>query len=282
MNTEIPIYIEYTFVIEPVQPWSEILIAELAEVQFESFVETETGVLAYIRKEDWHTALLSSVELLSRTDISISYQHQEIEQVNWNQAWEDNFSPIVIDNLCYIRAPFHPKKAEIPFEIIIEPKMSFGTGHHETTFMMSQYILELSDLNSCSVADIGCGTGVLAILAKMKGSSRTVAVDIDTWCYENALENCQRNDTESIDVRLGNCQVLENENFDIVLANINRNVLLAELPTYRKLLSTDGRLFLSGFYHEDLAQIKKVCSRLNLRYVSHKIKNNWVAAYFEL
>ena len=280
MGTETPVYIEYTFDVEPVHPWSEILIAELAAVQFESFVEAETGVLAYIQKKDWHSAILSSIALLSKTNVSISFRWKEIEQINWNQAWEDNFNPITIHGQCYIRAPFHPEKKDIPLEIIIEPKMSFGTGHHETTYMMSDYVLELP-VASRSIVDIGCGTGILAILAKKRGAARTVAIDIDSWCFENTLENCQRNQTESIEVRLGSCRVLEGEYFDMVIANINRNVLLAELPAYKKLLTNNGKLILSGFYTEDLSQIKSLCSNLDLKYVSHKIRNNWVAAYFE-
>ena len=180
-------YIEYIFKVEPMQPGTEILIAELGYAGFESFVETEEGVTAYIQKEDWNEAILKEINILNSEEFKISFTFSEIEQINWNQEWEKNFEPIEVDGKCTVRAPFHPQK-NFEYEIVIEPKMSFGTGHHETTFMMLQFILE-NDFKNKTVLDMGCGTAVLAILAEMRGASKLDAIDIDEWCFENSLEN---------------------------------------------------------------------------------------------
>lgn len=272
------IYMEYQFIVEPVQPVSDILIAELGEVGFESFVEEETGVLAYIQKGDWRENILDGVSILKNTDFKIAYEAKEIEQENWNATWEQNFQPILVNDVCMVRAPFHEKK-EIAYDIIIEPKMSFGTGHHETTHMMLQHILHL-DLEDKTVLDMGCGTGVLAILASKRGAKKIDAIDIDNWCYLNSLENVERNFTDNVKVYEGDASLLTEQKYDIVIANINRNILLEDIPKYGNCLNRNGILLVSGFYTEDLELITDKCAEAGLRFEKNLEKNNWVAAKY--
>ncbi|MDT0555915.1 50S ribosomal protein L11 methyltransferase [Patiriisocius hiemis] len=272
-------YIEYTFIINPLHPGTEILIAELGSVGFESFVENEKGIAAYIQKTDWTETVLEDIYILKSNEFEISFSKKEIEQVNWNQEWEKNFTPIEVDGSCVVRAPFH-KTFNVDFEIVIEPKMSFGTGHHETTFMMLQYILE-NKYSKKSVLDMGCGTAVLAILAKMKGATQVDAIDIDDWCVENSIENCNRNGCEDVNVILGDKGALPNKpKYHTIIANINRNILLNDMNQYVKSLKEKGEVYLSGFYLEDLSIIKNHCNTLGLTFVSNKESNNWVAAKF--
>ncbi|WP_422081343.1 50S ribosomal protein L11 methyltransferase [Ulvibacterium sp.] len=273
------IYIEYTFRIHPLQPASEILIAELGELGFESFVETPEGVQAYLQKEDWKEDILDSVLILGNPDFEISYESKEIEQQNWNVTWERNFNPIQVDDLCTVRAPFH-KKSSSKFDIVIEPKMSFGTGHHETTHMMLRYILE-DNFEGKSVLDMGTGTGVLAILAEMKGAVDIDAIDIDHWCYLNALENVERNDCHQIQVLQGDSSTIpHHKKYDIILANINRNILLNDISIYANCLKQDGSLFLSGFYSKDIIVISAKCTDVSLKFEKNIEKNNWVAVKY--
>lgn len=271
-------YFEFHFIIDPVQPASEILIAELGYLGFESFVENDDGITAYIPEEEYEEDLLANVHILQSEDFKITYDQQEIERVNWNEEWEKNFTPILVDEHCSVRAPFH-EKPDVEFDIIIEPKMSFGTGHHATTHMMIQHILK-NDWEGKSVLDMGCGTGVLAILAAMKGAKTIDAIDIDNWCYLNTLENISRNDCEHINVEEGGAELLEGREYDMILANINRNILLRDLPEYEKCLKPDGNLFLSGFYKGDLAAIEKACEKLGLDFVENFERNDWIAAKF--
>ncbi|NKI25716.1 50S ribosomal protein L11 methyltransferase [Arenibacter sp. 6A1] len=272
------IYIEYNFKVSPVQPASDILIAELGEVQFESFVETEDGVQAYIKKEDWNPNILEGLPILENSLFAIEYEFVEIEQENWNATWEKNFNAIQVGDKCVVRAPFHDKPV-VEFDIVIEPKMSFGTGHHETTHMMMQHILEL-DFKGKSVLDMGSGTGVLAILAAMKGASEIDAIDIDNWCYLNAMENIERNNCEHIKVYEGDASLLVDQKYDVIIANINRNILLEDIPTYVKCLAPNGVLLLSGFYKEDIAMISEKCESVGLRFENNFEKNNWVAVKY--
>ncbi|MEZ4971525.1 MAG: 50S ribosomal protein L11 methyltransferase [Flavobacteriaceae bacterium] len=272
------IYLEYNFKVNPVQPASDILIAELGEVQFESFVETEDGVQAYIKKEDWYPNILDGLQILSNPLFHIDYDYSEIEQENWNATWESNFSPIQVGRQCVIRAPFH-ERPKVDYDIVIEPKMSFGTGHHETTHMMLQHILE-HDFNGKSVLDMGSGTGVLAILAAMKGAAAIDAIDIDNWCYLNAKENIERNNCSHINVYEGTADLLVDRQYDIIMANINRNILLEDIPAYVKCLNKGGILFLSGFYTEDLSKISERCGEVGLKFEKNLEKNNWVAVKY--
>lgn len=272
------IYIAYYFKVNPLQPAVEILIAELGYAGFESFVETEEGLTAYIQKEEWDKDILETIQILKSDEFKISYTFDEIEQTNWNAEWEKNFNPIVVDDLCAVRAPFHDA-FNTKYDIIIEPKMSFGTGHHETTHMMIQHILN-NDFEGKSVLDMGCGTGVLAILAEMKGAKMVDAIDIDNWCYVNSLENVERNNCKNINVYEGDVNLLEGKKYDIVIANINRNILLNDLETYINTLNRDGNLFLSGFYESDIPIINNKCLDLGMQFVEKLKKNNWVALKF--
>ncbi|OEK08772.1 ribosomal protein L11 methyltransferase [Flavivirga aquatica] len=272
------IYIGYQFKVSPLQPGVEILIAELGYAGFESFVETEEGVTAYIQKEEWNDSILEDVQILNSEEFKIDYEFNEIEQTNWNEEWEKNFNPIVVDNVCAVRAPFH-EKFDTEYDIIIEPKMSFGTGHHETTHMMIQHILK-NDFANKSVLDMGCGTGVLAILAEMKGAKPIDAVDYDNWCYLNSLENVESNNAQHITVIEGDASVLLGKKYDIIIANINRNILLNDLENYIACLNANGTLFLSGFYNDDIPVIEAECNKNELEFQSKLEKNNWVALEF--
>ena len=271
-------YLEFRFKIEPLQPASEILVAELGYLGFESFVEEEDGITAYIPAEEYEDDLLAGVHILQSEEFEITYSKGEIEQVNWNEEWEKNFNPIMVDDTCSVRAPFHPAPG-VEYDIIIEPKMSFGTGHHATTHMMIQHILK-NDWNDKTVLDMGCGTGVLAILASLKGAKFVDAIDIDNWCYQNTLENVDRNDCDNINVEEGGAELLQDRKYDMILANINRNILLRDIPVYIDCLTEKGGLFLSGFYEEDIPIIKEACVENGLTYIEHFERSNWVAVKF--
>ncbi|WP_420574493.1 50S ribosomal protein L11 methyltransferase [Kordia sp.] len=271
-------YIGYTFKVQPTQPGTEILIAELGFAGFESFVENEEGVNAYIQKNDWHEGILDNIQILNNSEFQISYLKEEIAQVNWNEEWEKNFEPIEVDGKCAVRAPFH-EKPSVTYDIVIEPKMSFGTGHHETTHMMLQHILN-TDVADKKVLDMGCGTGVLAILAEMKGAKPIDAIDIDNWCYLNSLENVDRNNCQHISVYEGDVSLLDGKKYDIIIANINRNILLNDIPQYANCLNANGILFLSGFYTEDIPIITETCTKSKLKFEDKLEKNNWVALKF--
>ncbi|MDX1830283.1 MAG: 50S ribosomal protein L11 methyltransferase [Lutibacter sp.] len=269
------VYIAYHFKIQPKEPASEILIAELGNVGFESFVETEEGLTAYIQQKDWYETILEGIYVLQSEEFEIEYTKEIIKQVNWNSEWEKNFNPIQVDNLVSVRAPFH-ENPNLKYDIVIEPKMSFGTGHHETTHMMIQHLLDL-DLNDKKVLDMGCGTGILAILAEMKGAKPIDAIDNDNWCFVNSLENVERNNCKEISVFEGDASMLKNKNYEVIIANINRNILLNDMQTYTECLSEKGVLLLSGFYKEDIPIIDKEVAKYGLKLDKTIERNNWVA-----
>ena len=269
------IYIEYNFKTSPKEPPTEILIAELGNVGFESFVENEDGVVAYIQKNDWNSSILDEVFVLNSKEFSIEYSQKEIEQTNWNAEWEKNFNPIEVQGLVSIRAPFH-ENINLKYDIVIEPKMSFGTGHHETTHMMVQHLIDL-DLENKKALDMGCGTGILAIFAEMKGANPIDAIDIDNWCYQNSLENVERNNCKNIFVFEGDSSLLINKKYDVIIANINRNILLMDIKTFTGCLNDTGVLLLSGFYEDDIPIIDAEVSKYNLKLEKVIEKNNWVA-----
>ena len=272
------IYIGYHFTIEPLELGSEILIAELGEKAFESFIETESGISAFVQKDLWGINILEDIQILTNPEFKIEFTFEEIEQVNWNEEWEKNFEPIDVDGKCHVRAPFH-EKTNAEFDIIIEPKMSFGTGHHETTHMMIQHILE-TDLVGKKTLDMGCGTAILAILAEMKGAQPIDAIDIDNWCYLNSIENAERNNCKNISVYESDASLLVGKKYDVIIANINRNILLNDMQQYKDCLNENGILFLSGFYTEDIPVISESCTSRGLSYVKQFERNNWVALKF--
>jgi len=272
------IYIEYNFRIIPLQPASDIIIAELGEAGFENFMETDKGVSAYIKKKDWNKAILDDLQILSNPEFKITYKLIEIKQENWNAVWEQDFKAIHIGDQCVVRTPFH-EVPKVEYDIVIEPKMSFGTGHHETTYMMLQLILG-HDFRGKSVLDMGCGTGVLAILAGMKGATLVDAIDIDNACYVNTKENVVRNGHDQIKVYEGDAGLLVDQEYDIIIANINRNILLRDIPIYSNHLNRQGTLILSGFYLEDIPLISEKCVEMKLSFQENLEKNNWVAAVY--
>ena len=272
------IYIGYYFKVKPLQPGVEILIAELGYAGFESFVETEEGVTAYIQKEECKSSILDDIQILNSDEFEISFTFEDIEQTNWNAEWEKNFNPIVVDDSCTVRAPFH-EQSNTTYDIVIEPKMSFGTGHHETTHMMIQHILK-NDFKNKSVLDMGCGTGVLAILAEKRGAKPIDAIDIDNWCYLNSIENVERNKCEYITVHEGDSSLLKNKKYDIIIANINRNILLKDMEIYASSLNKKGMLFLSGFYNSDIPIIETECEKYMLKLDEKLERNKWVSLKF--
>ena len=271
-------YLEFKFIIEPVQPASEILIAELGLAGFESFVENEDGITAYIPKEEYEPESLAGIHILQSGEFDISYTSKEIEQVNWNEEWEKNFHPILVDDICSVRAPFHPE-TDVKYDIIIEPKMSFGTGHHATTHMVIRFLLK-HNLQGKKVLDMGCGTGVLAILAEKRGAKVVDAIDIDNWCYLNTLENVEWNGCSNITAYEGTAELLEGREYDAIIANINRNILLEDIKIYSKCLKAGGELYLSGFYEADIPAIKEECGKHFLDCIDSLERDEWVALRF--
>ena len=272
-------YLRCTLGLTPAEPAREIFIAALSELGFESFEETESGLQAYIQEPLWDEAAFRALPYLKHPDWEVSWDLAWIEPRNWNAAWEKAYDPIRVRDLCMVRAPFHEAEAGIPFDIIISPKMSFGTGHHQTTYLMLDYLLDL-DLEGTSVLDVGSGTGVLAILAGMKGAGPITAIDIDPWAFENCRENTGRNGQQDIEVLQGEVRTVKDRHYDVVLANINKNVLLEDLKTYAGLLGKGGMLLLSGFYSGDLSDLQQVAAAHGLTLQDTRERDDWTAACF--
>ena len=258
----------------------EILIAELGALNFESFVNTENGLQAYVQEEDFDEREVRAIYILENPDFFITMVVVTIEQQNWNAEWEKNFEPIEVDGKCVVRASFHAKK-DVEFDIVIEPKMSFGTGHHETTHQMIAQLLTM-DVSGKRVLDMGCGTGILAILACMKGACSITGIDIDEWAYENTLENIRKNKCSQIIVKQGGAELLRNSSYDIILANINRNILLNDMEAYTNTMSTRSKIALSGFYTSDVSYIDTKARTLGLRLLRQSEKNNWAALVYQM
>jgi ribosomal protein L11 methyltransferase len=252
----------------------DILLCRLLGEGFESFVEAENILLAYIPV---HLFMKEMVEPILDA-FHVTYQYTMIPKQNWNEEWEKHYDPVLISDKCFIRAPFHPPLKGIQFEIVIEPKMSFGTAHHETTVMMIELMME-SEFTGRKVLDMGCGTGVLAILARKLGATSVVAVDNDEWSYQNSLENVRKNKADMIHVVFGDVKMIDTTGFDIILANINRNVLLENLPDYSRMMPK-GELLLSGFYKEDIHIIIDKAEKKGFQFMTLKTKDNWVAIKF--
>lgn len=271
-------YIEVHFFIEPYEEYiSDVLAQELGEIGFESFVPTEESLDAYISESLFDESKLKTLLTEFPFEASIEYKVTQIESKNWNEEWEKNFfEPIVIGNDCVIHSSFHKNVPQAKYDIVIDPKMAFGTGHHETTSLVIGRLLEM-ELEGKTLLDMGCGTAVLAILAAMRGAKDIVAIDIDTWCTENSIENIAMNNIEGVDVQLGGAELLAGLHFDIILANINRNILLADMEQYAACLSTGGELYMSGFYKEDIPLIEAEANRNGLKLIDYREKNNWVA-----
>ncbi len=249
----------------------EFLIAELSFLSFDAFEETESGLLASCEKDLWNAEEAKSI--LER--YGVEYTVEEIEKVNWNEEWEKNYDPVIVGDQCIVRATFHEPKPEFPYQIIITPKMSFGTGHHATTYQVLKYQLGL-DHRGKKVIDVGCGTGALAIMAHLRGATDISAVDIDDWCIKNSTENFELNHCPEIKLQLGGIEVIpETEKFDLMLANINKNVLLAQMQDYSKRLNSGAQLVLSGFYTEDISDLLAEAEKHQLTFVEQSERNRW-------
>ncbi len=271
-------YIELNFIIkENINLLSEILIAKLGELDYEMFEENENGFKAYIRQNNFDREKLDQLDLTD--DDNISYTVQLIEEQNWNVEWESNFKPVIIGTDVYVHADFHPAQQQFKYQINIQPEMSFGTGHHETTASMIELMLNY-DFAGKSVCDMGCGTGILAIMAEKLGAAMILAIDYDENCVRNTATNLLRNQTQHISVLLGDADTIKGRTFDIILANINRNILLNDVSKYTSAINRGGMLFISGFYEEDFAIIKPEFEMHFLQYKESLIKNNWCAAVF--
>lgn len=262
-------------------PFREILIAEMGELDFETFMDTEVGFEAFIQEETFSHPALQSLFNRYRKQTRIWYELKKIPRENWNEEWEKNYDPIAVSDQIYVRATFHEAKPEVPYEIIINPQMSFGTGHHETTHQLLALQLDVDHKNK-QVLDVGSGTGILAIMAAKLGAKSVAATDIDDWCIENALENFGLNNIVADFVKQGTIHELQLKGqYEIILANINTHVLLDEMAEYNKLLAHKGHLFLSGFYESDKAQIMDMATQLGLKEVKFTTEKNWVALLLE-
>jgi ribosomal protein L11 methyltransferase len=259
----------------------EIIIARLFSSGFEGFLETDDGVVAYIPAHLYKRQNIDNIRLSEDPAFrDMVIEEDFIIEKNWNELWEKSYEPVIVDNICLIKAPFHKNTPSCQYEIIIEPKMSFGTGHHETTALMIKEMLEI-DFKGKVILDMGCGTGILAILASMRGAAGVTAIDINEWAYKNAVENAGKNGISNISVYKGDVSIVSDNKFDIILANIQFSVILDDIKYYRTLLDSEGLLILSGFLKTDLTKIKKQCFKYSLKYISFKEKNNWVSAKFK-
>ncbi|AEI47394.1 50S ribosomal protein L11 methyltransferase [Runella slithyformis] len=271
-------YIETRLTLNP--EYNEILMAELAEIGYESFVESNDGLSAYIPETDFDLEALQQLVERYQALTEISLEYEQLETKNWNEEWERNYQPIEVAGKIRVRASYHTPDPSFEYDIVIDPKMSFGTGHHETTTLVMEQQLSL-DQREKSVLDVGSGTGILAILAEKLGATRLTAFDIEEWAYLNAVENAEMNGCTHIHVFQGTIADCPPDTYDIVLANINRNILLQEIPTYVSFLAPGGTLMVSGFYEFDIADIVQKAQEADLRLVTQKTLNQWAVLRFE-
>lgn len=273
-------YIEVTITLGQNDPYRDLLVDALGnEGPYDSFVETPNGLKAYVQEslfdEGWLKEQLADINNMT----SCSYSFESMPDKNWNEEWEKQHKPVLVEaangKRVWVRAPFHEHRSDVDYEIEIEPKMSFGTAHHQTTYMMLSYLTEL-EVTGKRVLDMGCGTAVLAILAKLRGAAYVEAIDIDEWAYNNALENAQRNGVE-LNVRIGDAALLGERQFDLIIANINRNILLNDMAAYVQVLEKGGTLLLSGFYESDVPVLQHHAESIGLRLEQQKVRQSWTA-----
>ncbi len=269
-------YCEVRFTLKPILPAREILLAELSELGFESFVEHENGLSGYVQTANFSAEMLGDLMAKNLPDQEFSFEVNEIADQNWNAVWEASFDPIVVDNKCLIRAPFHSARdVAFLYEIVIEPKMSFGTGHHDTTHLIISRMMSL-EFQHKKVLDMGCGTGVLAILAEKMGASGGDAIDIDEWAYENTMENFGRNGCHRFVTIRGGAEVIPpGAEYDVILANINRNILTRDMHHYVAVLKPGGRILFSGFYDSDFPEIDRYAASLGLKLSFRSERKEW-------
>lgn len=274
------IYTQVAFELSPDTPENrEILVAVLAELPFESFDENEDKVMGYIPGEEVNLSEIQ--EICSLLHFSVQTSQQLIPDQNWNEVWEKNyFKPLLIGGRCLVRAPFHTEYEPAEYELVIEPKMAFGTGNHETTTLVAEQILTM-DLTDQTVLDMGCGTGILGMLASLRGAKQVTAIDIDKWSYESTVENARLNQIGNLEARLGDASLLGSETFDLIFANIHKNIIIGDLPRYAAVLNSGGKIFLSGFYKHDMPDVLAKAESLGLVETGFREKNNWVVYSFE-
>ena len=271
-------YIEVTLHIAPLDPFKDLMVYALGdEGPYDSFTDIPDGVKAYVPADQYDEAFLK--QAIADAGCQISYEVAEMPDKNWNEVWEAGHQPVLVEDFCWVRAPFHPHREDVEYEIEIEPKMSFGTAHHATTYMMLTYLRD-EDLEGKRVLDMGCGTAVLAILAKKRGASYVEGIDIDEWAYRNALENCERNGCGDIVCRIGDASLLGDREFDVVIANINRNILLNDMEKYVSVMTKGGALLLSGFFTSDVAVLAEKAEELGMRLMQQRERSGWCALRF--
>ncbi|MFT6502440.1 MAG: ribosomal protein L11 methyltransferase [Crocinitomicaceae bacterium] len=262
--------------ISPKNPWSDILVAELSELGFDSFVDTEEGLLAYAPAEISLENVLSKTSIAGDNDGTFSTSHQIIPHQNWNAKWESDFHPVFVEEYATILAPFHDEKVAKGMRVVIQPQMSFGTGHHQTTWMMTKALFEL-DLVPDAVLDMGTGTGVLAIVAENLGAKRILAIDIESWSAENAELNANSNGSQNIEVKCGDIDLVGDEQFGLIIANINKNILKAHMSNYASALIPNGTLLLSGFFDSDVEEMTAFAEQFGLKQTKVFGKDEWAA-----
>lgn len=276
-------YLEFIFHTTPcTETVNDVLSAVLGEVGFESFVEQPDGIAAYIQKDLYNeSSLKEAIADFPLSDTQMEYTYREAEDKDWNEEWEKNFfQPIVIGDRCCIHSTFHKDTPKTEYEILINPQMAFGTGHHETTSSIISELLN-ADLKDKSVLDMGCGTSILAILASMRGANPVTAIDIDDWCVNNSKDNIILNQINNITVELGDASLLKGRKpFDVIIANINRNILLADMPQYAACMHAGSELYMSGFYVQDIPVIREKAENLGMKFIHYREKNNWAAVKF--
>jgi ribosomal protein L11 methyltransferase len=275
-------YTEVRLDLSPVDPGRDVLTAELAELGFDSFQHTENGLLAWCATDKFHLKVVKDLIDQYQKQWKITFYHEMVKPVNWNEEWEKNYAPVVVANRCSIRAPFHEPRPDLEYDIVIEPKMSFGTAHHDTTALMIQWLLE-TDVQSLEVLDMGCGTGVLGVLAALKEAHHVTAVDNYIWACENTEENSLRNGTEnSLSVLHGDAAILSesDKKYHLIIANINRNVILEDLNSYLRQLLPGGKILLSGFLEEDAHLIHERGIAAGLTPDGEKKQNQWISLRF--
>jgi ribosomal protein L11 methyltransferase len=270
-------YIELTITLKTIDPWRDIFVSQLAEEGFESFVETNSGLQSYIPEPNFKQEILAKYR-----------SHEEVEQVevktiedeNWNATWEENFDPVIVEDKLAIIAPFHKGLFTQEMIVTIQPQMSFGTGHHQTTWLASKRLFELN-LKGANVLDMGTGTGILAILSEKLGAKYVFAPDIDEWAYKNAQENIVLNNCTKIETALGGDELILNRSFDVVIANINKNILLKQLASYATILTDGGTLLLSGFFETDQDDLKEEAAKHGLTFDKTELKDEWALMQFK-
>lgn len=270
MNT-----IQISLDIEPKEPWTDILIQELADINFESFTEEKGQLQAFINENEFEENQLTDlIEGYKKKDVAIHFSQKLIPSQNWNAVWESDYESVEIGKSLLIRAPFHPENNDFKISVEIQPQMSFGTGHHQTTYLLCKAMLEM-DFKDKNVLDVGTGTGVLGILASKLGAKNILGTDIDDGAIENAKENCNRNNTNNFVILKGDIDVVPNEKYDVILANINKNVLLRHIKMYSTYIKNKGTLLLSGFFDSDIDTLSKAAKENGFDVVNEYTKDNW-------